>query len=361
MRKHKDTPNNNIRPYMPASFTFSKHLLNWFDEHGRHDLPWQKDKNAYRVWVSEIMLQQTQVETVIPYYQKFMQRFPKVEALAKADIDEVLHLWTGLGYYARARNLHKCAVQIATNHNGEFPTSVEALTELPGIGPSTAAAIASIAFNQPTAILDGNVKRVLTRFYAVEGWPGEKKIETALWENASELMPSERCADYTQAIMDLGATLCTRSKPQCLLCPVSQACEGRLSGDPTQFPHKKPKKAKPTKHCQMLMIYNTEKEVALYRRPESGIWGGLWSLPEIAEDESAEDYALEQFGEVERLQNREKIKHVFSHYTLFIQPVEIWLKRTPSKIMENQRQLWYNPHFPHELGLAAPVKKLLHG
>ena len=346
---------------MTTETYFSENLLSWFDSHGRHDLPWQQNKTAYRVWISEIMLQQTQVETVIPYYDRFMQRFPQIDALAVADIDEVLHLWTGLGYYARARNLHKCAVTLVEQHGGEFPKTVDRLSALPGIGPSTAAAIASIAFDLPEAILDGNVKRVLTRYFAVEGWPGKKDIEEKLWKEARRLMPNTRCADYTQAIMDLGATLCTRSKPSCLLCPVQQQCQALISGDPTQFPHKKPKNKKPTKHCQMLLIFNPEREIALFRRPDTGIWGGLWSLPELDENESAEDYVLEHFGEIDRIEQQDKIKHVFSHYTLMIQPVELWLSKAPSKVMENQRQLWYNPHFPHELGLAAPVKKLLHG
>lgn len=346
---------------MSTSFDFAQQLLNWFDQHGRHHLPWQENKNAYRVWISEIMLQQTQVETVIPYYQRFMERFPSVEKLAAADIDEVLHLWTGLGYYARARNLHKCANTVCTEYNGEFPSSVEALSDLAGIGPSTAAAISSIAFNQADAILDGNVKRVLARFYAIEGWPGKKTIEEDLWKKARKLMPKERCADYTQAIMDLGATLCTRSKPQCAACPFETKCKAAKTGEPTQYPHKKPKKVSPIKHCQMLLIYNTEREISLYRRPETGIWGGLWSLPELPLDESAEDYVEQHFGEIERSHQREEIKHVFSHYTLMIQPIELWLKHSPTKVMENQRQLWYNPHFPHELGLAAPVKKLLQG
>jgi len=307
------------------------------------------------------MLQQTQVETVIPYYLRFMERFPTVEKLAQADTDEVLHLWTGLGYYARARNLHKCAKIVTAQFSTIFPDTVEGLSDLPGIGPSTAAAIASIAFQKPETILDGNVKRVLARYYAIEGWPGKKPIESDMWAKARSLMPKTRCADYTQAIMDLGATLCTRSKPKCSSCPMETHCEAAATEDPTQFPHKKPKKEKPTKHCQMLLIHNAENEIALYRRPDSGIWGGLWSLPEIPDDESAEDYTLQNFGEIERMQNGDAIKHVFSHYTLMIQPVELWLERTPTKIMENQQQLWYNPHFPHELGLAAPVKKLLHG
>lgn len=341
------------------AFDFAQTLLSWFDTHGRHDLPWQHDKSAYRVWISEIMLQQTQVDTVIPYYERFMQRFPLVEQLAQADPDEVLHLWTGLGYYARARNLYKCAKVVCEEHGGTFPDTAESLQALPGIGPSTAAAIASIAFNRAEAILDGNVKRVLTRYYALEGWPGKKNVEDELWKKARALMPAKRCADYTQAIMDLGATLCTRANPNCSQCPMQVNCLARRSRDPTQYPHKKPKKANPIKHCQMLLIYNPDNEIALYRRPETGIWGGLWSLPEIAVEESAQQYVETEIGEVTKYNTLPTIKHVFSHYTLMIQPQELWLTKHPPKIMENQQQLWYNPLAPSELGLAAPVKKLI--
>jgi len=353
---------------MPQEFDFAKHLLKWFDKHGRFNLPWQQNINPYRVWISEIMLQQTQVDTVIPYFERFMMRFPKVEMLAQADIDEVLHLWTGLGYYARARNLHKCAQAVVDNFDGQFPCQLDELISLPGIGPSTAAAISSIAFEQADAILDGNVKRVLTRFLAIEGWPGKREIENTLWQYARAFMPKKRCRDYTQAIMDLGATLCTRSKPDCQNCPMQAVCEAFEQGDPTRYPSSKPKKAKPVKHCQMLLIYNQQSELALHQRPPSGIWGGLWSLPELDMEESAEDYVERVYGPVDKTEELEQVKHVFSHYTLMIQPKAIWLsaEQAPntsaaSEIMESQPQLWYNPHFPQELGLAAPVKKLIHG
>lgn len=309
------------------------------------------------------MLQQTQVDTVIPYFERFMKRFESVHDLAKADIDEVLHLWTGLGYYARARNLHKCAQYVSNHYDGAFPNTVSKLAELPGIGPSTAAAISSLAFEQPDAIMDGNVKRVLTRFYAIEGWPGKKPIENTLWERARALMPQERCRDYTQAIMDLGATLCTRSKPSCEDCPMNKACLGLATGEPTQFPNSKPKKAKPTRSCQMLLIYNKQSEIALQQRPPTGIWGGLWSLPELALEELAEDFASEHFGTIAKLEELPTIKHVFSHYTLMIHPKAIWLEEEhrSQAVMEPKPMLWYNPHFPQELGLAAPVKKLIHG
>ena len=225
--------------------SFSKQLLKWYDVHGRKNLPWQHPITPYRVWLSEVMLQQTQVDTVIPYFEKFVNTYPDVQSLAAAPIDHVLHLWTGLGYYARARNLHKCAIAVCENYQGQFPADQNELASLPGIGRSTAAAIASIAFEQPTAILDGNVKRVLARQYAVEGWPGNKKVENQLWDIAEDYMPQTRCRDYTQAIMDLGATLCTRSKPQCLLCPVNQNCIAKQTGNPTDFPVKNQKKRNP--------------------------------------------------------------------------------------------------------------------
>ncbi len=340
---------------------FASTLLDWYDEHGRKHLPWQNPRSPYRVWISEIMLQQTQVDTVIPYFQRFIERFPDVHTLAQADIDAVLHLWTGLGYYARARNLHRCAQAIVDTHAGELPNDLEALKALPGIGPSTAAAICSLAFNKATAILDGNVKRVLTRLHAIEGWPGKPAVESALWQIAQEHMPKQRCSDYTQAIMDLGATLCTRAKPTCMHCPTQSMCKAFAQGEQTRYPEKKPKKTNPVKHCQMLVIRNTNDEVLLYQRPQTGIWGGLWSLPEIPVEDDPVDYAETTFGPVHKSNTTEHIKHVFSHYTLMIQPVEIWLHDKHTKIMENTGQLWYNPHFPQELGLAAPVKKLLHG
>ncbi len=349
---------------MPTSRTtddFAQRVLAWYDEHGRKSLPWQHKINAYRVWVSEIMLQQTQVDTVIPYFTRFMARFPNVKQLAEADIDEVLHLWTGLGYYARARNLHACAQRVAFEHGGRFPRTRDALNALPGIGRSTAAAICSIAFEQPESILDGNVKRVLARYHAIDGWPGTKTVEQALWTVAEAHQPQSRCRDYTQAMMDLGATLCTRSKPACPLCPLQSDCRAQSEGQPTLYPGKKPRKDKPTKHCQMLLIYSPNGEIALHQRPPSGIWGGLWSLPELALDDDPEHYADQHYGPVSHQEALPEIKHVFSHYTLMIQPIAVHLSTLHPKIMEKPGALWYNPHFPHELGLAAPVKKLIHG
>ena len=261
---------------------FAERLLDWFDDHGRKDLPWQRGINPYRVWISEIMLQQTQVQTVIPYYERFMQSFPDLQSLADADIDAVLQHWSGLGYYARARNLHKAAGAIRDNFAGEFPTAFDDVVELPGIGQSTAGAILAIAGNQRHAILDGNVKRVLARHAAVAGWPGKTDVSKQLWALAEARTPQQRVADYTQAIMDLGATLCTRSKPNCAACPVASDCAARIADDVAAYPGRKPKKAKPLRQTTMVIAVNGAA-VFLQRRPPVGIWGGLWSLPEVVD------------------------------------------------------------------------------
>lgn len=344
---------------MKQTHPFAHKLLAWFDKHGRKNLPWQQSITPYRVWLSEIMLQQTQVETVIPYFNRFLERFPNLLDLAKAPQDDVLHLWTGLGYYARARNLHKCAQTIWENYNGEFPNTVEELASLPGIGPSTAAAIASIAFEQPTAILDGNVKRVLARHHAVEGWPGQKPVENTLWQHAHSHMPQKRCRDYTQAIMDLGATLCTRSKPQCHACPVAKSCQAYTQGNPLDYPGKKPKKLMPVKAVNMLMLRSPTGDIFLQQRPQQGIWGGLWSLPEIEPEQSPLEHTLATYGEVTQHQQIAQLRHTFSHYHLDISAHLLDLKRAPTQVMEQSDCVWYKLHTPQALGLAAPVKKLL--
>ena len=341
------------------TFDFAQALLTWFDSHGRKNLPWQKPITPYRVWLSEIMLQQTQVETVIPYFERFLENFPSIDKLASAKQDDVLHLWTGLGYYARARNLHKCAQVVMEQYKGTFPKKLEQLVELPGIGPSTAAAIASIAFKKPTAILDGNVKRVLARFHAIDTWPGDSKTTKILWAHADEHMPKERCADYTQAIMDLGATLCTRSKPQCNICPMHTPCQARIQNRTAELPKRKPAKAKPTKHTQMLIILNTHGSILLEQRPQTGIWGGLWSLPELHTDKDALEHVSQTYGDVLSCRPHKEIKHVFSHYTLKIAPISLQLKQSINIVCEGKQALWYSLEEPQRLGLAAPVKKLL--
>jgi len=349
------------RRVFKAVIEFSKKLLTWFDQHGRKDLPWQHDINPYRVWVSEIMLQQTQVKTVIPYYEKFMASFPDVQTLANADQDMVLKHWSGLGYYARARNMHKAAQMICDDFAGVFPDNLEAMQSLPGIGRSTAAAILSIASNQPEAILDGNVKRVLSRVFAVDGWPGKADILKKFWVLAEQTTPKTRNADYTQAIMDLGATLCTRSKPRCEDCPLKADCLAFQQGNQTEYPTKKPKKIMPEKHTVMLIIQNNQQEVLMQKRPPVGIWGGLWCFPQFDKTGQAEEWLGNNFGiSLDGADKLSKIKHTFSHFHLHIQPLIINTE-TPLKmgVMEDNNSLWYNVTTEFNGGLAAPVQTLL--
>ncbi len=341
-----------------SRYHIAPRLLEWFDVSGRHDLPWQQNPTPYRVWVSEIMLQQTQVSTVVDYYTRFMQSFASVEALAAAPQDEVLHLWTGLGYYARARNLHKTARQIVEQYGGKFPITAEGLVALPGIGRSTAGAILSLSMDTREPILDGNVKRVLARHYKVAGWPGKSDVLKELWNYAENTTPHERVADYTQAIMDLGATLCTRSKPACDQCPLRDTCLALHEGVPTDYPGKKPKKAKPRREACMLMLVR-EGSVLLQQRPASGIWGGLWGLPETLDNETPEA-AVERLGLVcgvpETLPDH---LHTFSHFQLNIRPVKLSVVGEADAVMDDVSSLWYNIAKPAQVGLAAPVVKLL--
>lgn len=337
---------------------FAPAVLEWYDRHGRKDLPWQQDITPYRVWVSEIMLQQTQVSTVLDYFDRFMSALPTVEALAAAPEDEVLHLWTGLGYYSRARNLHKTAKLVVEQHGGEFPRSVEVLAELPGIGRSTAGAIASLSMGLRAPILDGNVKRVLARYAAQAGYPGEPRVAAKLWQLAETLTPEERVNNYTQAMMDLGATLCTRSRPSCLLCPLQRGCEAHMLGRETDFPVPKPRKALPQKQTIMPMILSDAGAVLLYRRPPTGVWGGLWSLPEIDGPEALADLA-QRFGlTLGERQPLPALTHTFSHFQLAIDPWLIQLDSAAPAVTDAD-WLWYNLATPPRLGLAAPVKKLL--
>ncbi len=337
-----------------VSNTFSTRLLHWFDRHGRKDLPWQQDITPYRVWVSEIMLQQTQVTTVIPYYVRFMERFPVVTDLARAEQDEVLHLWTGLGYYARARNLHKTAQIVTEQYNGEFPDSQQALEDLPGIGRSTAGAIRAIAFRQHAAILDGNVKRVLARYFAISGWPGETAVAKVLWQHAEQITPASRTADYTQAIMDLGATLCVRSRPLCDLCPVVENCNARSQKAVDQYPGKKPKKEKPVKTTCMLIIENEQAEILLEQRPTTGLWGGLWAFPECQPHEL--DSILSNMGSVAHEQ-LDDFRHTFTHFHLDITPIRCRVKAAPE--IGERPSKWYSLQAPEAIGLTRPVTKLL--
>ena len=337
---------------------FATAVLDWYDRHGRKHLPWQQGITPYRVWVSEIMLQQTQVSTVLGYFDRFMAALPSVEALAAAEEDEVLHLWTGLGYYSRARNLHRTAKIVAEQYGGAFPQDVEKLTELPGIGRSTAGAIASLSMGLRAPILDGNVKRVLARYVAQDDYPGEPKVARQLWEVAERLTPQQRVNHYTQAMMDLGATLCTRSKPSCLLCPLKSGCRAHLLGRETDFPVPKPRKTLPRKRTLMPLLANHEGAILLYRRPSSGLWGGLWSLPEL-DDLSALTLLAERHA-LTLQEHRELpgLTHTFSHFQLAIEPWLIKVDSTVDSVAEAD-WLWYNLATPPRLGLAAPVKTLL--
>jgi A/G-specific adenine glycosylase len=337
---------------------FSARLLAWFDQHGRHDLPWQRERSPYRVWLSEIMLQQTQVGTVIPYFERFVDAFPDVAALAAAPIDSVLHHWTGLGYYARARNLHRTARMLTEQYGGQFPVALDELTALPGIGRSTAGAIVAIAFGQRAAILDGNVKRVLARHGAIAGWPGQGDVARQLWESAERLTPTERVADYTQAIMDLGATLCTRTRPACDRCPVRTDCRARGEGAPEQYPGRQSKAATPIRATLFLILRNPTGEVLLEQRPPTGIWGGLWSFPECAPETDIASQCDALGYRTLGWQTRAARRHVFSHYRLDYTPVEIAV--APGfAVADGDTRRWVLPASPGALGLPAPAKRLL--
>ncbi len=335
-------------------------LLDWFDQHGRHDLPWQHPRTAYRVWVSEIMLQQTQVATVIPYFTRFMSSFPDIVSLASADEDAVMHHWSGLGYYARARNLHRAAQHIMGNHGGVFPENIDEVLALPGIGRSTAGAILAQACGQRYAILDGNVKRVLTRRYAIEGWPGQKAVENRLWALTENITPHERLADYTQAIMDFGATLCRRSQPRCGDCPLARDCLAYQQGQPQRYPTPKPRKTLPVKTTRMLLLNDKQGRVLLLKRPPMGIWGSLWSLPECDHEVDIAGFCREQLGiEVKNMEAGDTLRHTFSHFHLDITPIRAHTHPAAGVVMASDERVWYNSRQPDSRGLPAPVKRLL--
>lgn len=338
---------------------FSDRLLSWFDQHGRKNLPWQKPRTAYRVWVSEIMLQQTQVVTVIAYFERFMQRFGSIQSLAAADEDEVLHYWSGLGYYARCRNLHKTAKQLVEQGLDDLPNDRELLEQYPGIGRSTAAAILAQVWNQPEAILDGNVKRVLARHRCIEGWTGSAAVQKTLWQLAEQLTPEKRVADYTQAIMDLGATVCKRSKPLCDSCPLADDCLVLKNNCVSSLPTPKKKKTLPEKHRRFLLVLNDNQQILLQKRPPTGIWGGLWSLPELSLDEDIDTFCRQQLGvQVEILDEMSVVKHSFSHYHLFITPTTTQCIAYDDKIAESMH-CWYQKNQSANLGLPAPVSAII--
>ncbi len=351
---------------MPA--TFAPHvapaLLTWWDQHGRKDLPWQQNPpgnpGRYRVWVSEIMLQQTQVATVLRYYDAFLAAFPDVITLADAEPDAVLHRWSGLGYYARARHLHRAARVVRDEHGGKVPTDFEALSRLPGIGRSTAGAILSLADHQRHPILDGNVKRVLARVFRVEGYPGETAVAKQLWTLAGQCTPAERVANYTQAIMDLGASLCARRKPACPQCPLADGCVAHSDGVAAELPARKPRKARPRKATVILICVRRDGAVLLERRPNAGIWGGLWGLPETPSIEAAAGWCATVLGTAPLSQRvRPVLQHGFSHFDLDMTPVELRVESAPLRVMEGDRWLWYKTDAPARVGLAAPIAKLL--
>jgi len=337
---------------------FAASVTAWQQQHGRHDLPWQNMRDPYAIWVSEIMLQQTQVSSVIPYYRRFMARFPDITSLAQADEDEVLRHWSGLGYYSRARNLHAAAQVVTLEHGGQFPQDVEAMRSLPGIGRSTAAAIAVFAFHQRQAILDGNVKRVFSRVFGIDGWPGQPAVEKRLWALAESLLPESGIEIYTQGLMDLGATVCTRSKPDCGNCPMQHECVARRENRITELPTPKPRKAIPERQTVMLLMMSGN-EILLEKRPATGIWGGLWSLPEIAMDADIRQSVSDRYGlETEMLPQLPSFTHTFTHFRLHITPQPLRVTRQ----LPEARQaavVWLDKDDALGAAVPAPIRKLL--
>lgn len=339
---------------------FHERLLDWYDIHGRKDLPWQHDISPYHVWLSEIMLQQTQVSTVIPYYLRFITQYVDITSLASAKLDDILALWAGLGYYARARNLHKAANILVRQHKAEMPFSIDELIALPGIGRSTAGAIMALAHQQKHPILDGNVKRVLARYTAISGWPGKKPVEQKLWKIAESLLPEKRITHYTQAQMDLGATICKRNKPLCLQCPLHEDCKAFQLGTPELFPTSKPKKEIPTRQSHWLIAQSNNGKILLEQRPNNGIWGGLWSFPEFDCPINLVSFSQEKLKvDPEEIQHQTSISHVFTHFKLDITPYLVHSSDNYQKIDNNKIFGWYTIRDALQLGIPAPVKAFL--
>ncbi|QDI04025.1 A/G-specific adenine glycosylase [Xanthomonas cerealis pv. cerealis] len=346
--------------------TFAPRLLAWFDRHGRHDLPWQHPRSPYRVWLSEIMLQQTQVSVVIPYFLRFLQHFPTLHDLAAADTDAVMAQWAGLGYYARARNLHAAAKRCVELHGGELPRDIDALHALPGIGRSTAGAILSQAWNDRFPILDGNVKRVLTRYHGIAGYPGLPAVEKPLWAIAEAhvaAVADGRMADYTQAQMDFGATLCTRANPACVLCPLQHDCVARRDGLVEALPTPKPGKTLPEREALALLLENAAGELLLQRRPPSGIWASLWTLPQAeSESELRAWFERQTRGrDFDAAEPMPPIVHTFSHYRLHLQPLRLRKVALRDAVRDNDDLRWVARADLSALGLPAPIRKLLDG
>lgn len=350
--------------------TFSKAVIHWQKQFGRHVLPWQNTRDAYRVWLSEIMLQQTQVAAVIPYYLRFLERFPDIKSLASAPSEEVMAHWSGLGYYSRARNLHRCAQIVVTEHGAIFPNDPAQLMQLPGIGRSTAAAIAAFSYGTRAAILDGNVKRVFARVFGIEGYPGSKPVEDLMWQRAEALLPDAGVEAYTQGLMDLGATICTRSKPACANCPLMSRCVALASGRVHELPVRKPKKTVPEKYTTVLIVTDGE-QVLLQQRPPIGIWGGLLSLPELdgqksgssqneAPDQIAMEHLLAPFGTIRAWHPVSRFSHGFTHFKLQITAIKIELSHRLHMAAQSDH-VWYDVRQLSRAPLPAPVKKLLLG
>ncbi len=331
---------------------FARALIAWHERSGRHDLPWQHERTPYRVWVSEIMLQQTQVATVVPYYERFMRRFPDLRALADAPLDEVLHLWAGLGYYARARNLHRAAVRIRDEWDGNFPASFEDVASLPGIGRSTAGAVLALSRGERWPILDGNVRRVLARCFGVEGDPSARNVQQQLWALADRETPDADVGVYTQAVMDLGATVCVRHRPACALCPLAERCVARQTLRQHELPAQRRSRVRRLRRAFMIAAMRDDGGIYLERRPEHGVWGGLWCLPEFATQAEANarwGSELQALGDVE---------HAFTHFDLVITPLFLRC-RNNARVMDEPSGLWYKPRDPVRVGLPAPIKSLL--
>lgn len=344
----------------PMADSFANALLSWFDSHGRKNLPWQHPRTPYRVWLSEVMLQQTQVRTVIPYFERFIAALPSLESLAEAPLDRVLALWSGLGYYSRARNLHRCAQICVEQHAGELPHDIEQLSALPGIGRSTAAAILAQAHGEAHAILDGNVRRVLARYHGVHGWTGASDVQRQLWLYAEAHTPLQRVADYTQAIMDLGAMVCVRSRPLCPTCPVTGTCVARRQGLTAQLPESKPPRSIPTRTTTMLIVRDAHGRFLLERRPPTGVWARLWSLPECADIGLARETLRSRFAiEAQDTLPLNAFMHVFSHYRLSITPLPMQLTRSADSIADAPDSGWFSGAELNEIGLPSPVRKLL--
>lgn len=347
-----------------STASFARRLLAWREQHGRRDLPWQTGRSAYRVWVSEIMLQQTRVATVIPYFQRFVARYPDVAALADAPDDEVLHAWSGLGYYSRARNLHAAAKRVVAEAGGRLPRTLDGWLALPGVGRSTAGAVLALTHGHRYPILDGNVRRVLCRYHGIDTWPGEPSTEKALWRLADEHTPASRVAEYSQAIMDLGATVCRRRKPRCADCPLKGGCRARANGSADRIPARKPAKARPLRATRFLILCRRNRSVMLVKRPPAGVWGGLWSFPECGPKEEPASVCRERFGltstNTRYLAPR---RHGFTHFELDIEPVLLDVDAGRAggcgMLMDAGPVLWYNSASPARLGIATPVRALL--